>query len=491
MAYQFIHIETYARSSKNGTSSSSIIGEALRQDGFCPHVTNPQQPVPIMGPDLETWYSELEATASEATDSIGRKIRKDARILLAGVASWPVQTADLDAEGKEKLMMWAKETARWFEEKHGSCVAVMHMDEKWPHLHMYAAPDLQAGKRANDLHPGEVAKATCPNQKLAKKHAFSEAMRGYQDGYFQDVAARYGMARTGPARRRLTREEWKSEQAALKQTQEFKQRVESEAALTITETAHVVDKVIQDAEKLRVAAEQKQQEVERYAASQQRAITRSKAVLDERQKKLDVAEEGVTETKTAIELTTKSLVKREAEVAEFESATASTWGILVSAVTLGRKGFKNRIRVAQSDERRKVQAEVSALEEKLKRAQSERSKRLTELTKSAEAAKRRMTEEVNRAARLEQELKMASYELEAARSETQPLQSMNAELARDLRVLEGKVAEIHTWLNTGRVDEAFALLSKLATPAEKKPVQENKAPSPRGPRPGSDFDRSI
>ena len=75
MAFQFIHIETYARSSKNGTSARSIIGEATREDGYCPHVAKPQQPVVLSGPHPGEWYAGVEERASQAKDKMGRKIR--------------------------------------------------------------------------------------------------------------------------------------------------------------------------------------------------------------------------------------------------------------------------------------------------------------------------------------------------------------------------------------------------------------------------------
>jgi len=37
-------------------------------------------------------------------------------------------------------------------------------------------------------------------------------MRGFQDEFFQDVSVRYGMARLGPKRRRLSRATWKAEE---------------------------------------------------------------------------------------------------------------------------------------------------------------------------------------------------------------------------------------------------------------------------------------
>ena len=51
--YQFIHIETYAKvSTKKGKPAmQSIVNEAMRVDGFCPHVYQPQTPQVLLGLD--------------------------------------------------------------------------------------------------------------------------------------------------------------------------------------------------------------------------------------------------------------------------------------------------------------------------------------------------------------------------------------------------------------------------------------------------------
>lgn len=70
-------------------------------------------------------------------------------------------------------------------------------------------------------------------------HAYKAAMREWQDSYHDAVAAPCGLTRLGPTRRRLTREEWKAEQAqagALKRAVERAAAVEKKGSAYIEQT---------------------------------------------------------------------------------------------------------------------------------------------------------------------------------------------------------------------------------------------------------------
>ena len=239
--YQFFHIECYAREESNkqqtiakkksdGTFSSkevakkkggsvrTIIAEAKREESNCPHIEAPQPPIVLLG-NLDQVEQEATAWAEESTDAKGRKLRKDAHCLLAGVISLPRSEEAQWEQFKAKSVDWLKE-------KYGDnlrCV-VEHQDETHPHLHFYCVAKI--GQSFDDLHEGKRAQKELKKQnpqatKKDQNLAFSEAMRATQDDFANRVGQRFGLARIGPGRRRLTRAEWKAEQAqaeALKNT---------------------------------------------------------------------------------------------------------------------------------------------------------------------------------------------------------------------------------------------------------------------------------
>lgn len=230
--YQFLHVECYAReestkqrtqTKKNADGSFSskeiakekrgnikwVIDEAKREQKSCYHIANPQAPIVLMG-NLDEVQAEATAWAEEATDAQGRKLRKDAHCLLAGVISLPRSEEAQWEQFKAKSVNWLKE-------KYGDnlrCV-VEHQDEAHPHIHFYCVS--KKGQSFDDLHEGKRAQKELKkkNPKATKQEqniAFSEAMRATQDDFSNRVGQRFGLARIGPGRRRLTRAAWQAEQ---------------------------------------------------------------------------------------------------------------------------------------------------------------------------------------------------------------------------------------------------------------------------------------
>lgn len=240
--YQFFHVECYAReestkqrtqTKKNADGSFSskevakekrgniswVIDEAKREQDSCYHIEAPQPPIVLLG-NLDEVREEATAWAEQATDEQGRKLRKDAHCLLAGVISLP---RDEEAQWEQ----FKAKSVDWLKEKYGDnlrCVIAHEKDEAHPHLHFYCVP--KDGQKFDDLHEGKRAqKELKKNNKNATKQeqnlAFSEAMRQTQDDFANRVGQRFGLARLGPGRRRLTRAAWQAEQKqaeALKKT---------------------------------------------------------------------------------------------------------------------------------------------------------------------------------------------------------------------------------------------------------------------------------
>ena len=78
----------------------------------------------------------------------------------------------------------------------------MHNDEEKPHLHFYVYSDTEVNAKL--LHDGY--------KNAKKKGGFNAGAKAFQDDYFEKVASRCGLARTGPKRRRLSRAEWHAEE---------------------------------------------------------------------------------------------------------------------------------------------------------------------------------------------------------------------------------------------------------------------------------------
>lgn len=223
--YQFVHVESYSRtapkaaesknkktgqaSGKAGRSVSWVVNEAIRDAGSIPHIEAPQSPIYLHGEPLEQLEATCESWASSMTDARGRKLRKDALCLAAGVVSAP---NDIDPQAWEAFK---RDSLAWLKNKYGDSLrtVIEHVDESHPHLHFYCVP--QHGQRFETVHEGKAAVAESKALGQAKglqNQAYKRAMRQFQDEFFEGVGIEHGFTRLGPGKRRLTREEWKQEQ---------------------------------------------------------------------------------------------------------------------------------------------------------------------------------------------------------------------------------------------------------------------------------------
>ena len=196
--YQFVHIETFARvasrkerptkKKKDGPSGavtsstdpkgmdryttadgvkrgdkgnvSDVISEALRDDGNCRHVDDPQAPTFLIG-DADTVRAlavEIDEKCERVKASKGRAVRKDAHVLLAGVASFP---ESLQKAEPETYARWELLTLAWLQGKYGDNLRAVlrHDDETYPHLHFFVLSRDPMAYDAKALHDGHVAVA--------------------------------------------------------------------------------------------------------------------------------------------------------------------------------------------------------------------------------------------------------------------------------------------------------------------------------------------
>lgn len=223
--FQFLHINTYGREKSRKASKGKerkwtvrdIAGEVERDPENSPHVEEPKPPNLLHGMMPKAAVAEAETRAAESTDSMGRKIRKDGAILLAGVASHPFTVADLkDPEKRAEYEHWRGETLGFMKRKYGENLlsVVEHLDEEHPHLHFYAAPKAGVGFNAKSIHDGFKAADGAKDPK-EQKRLYCEGMRRLQDAFHQQVSVKTGQDRLGPKRQRLTRAEWVEKQTTL------------------------------------------------------------------------------------------------------------------------------------------------------------------------------------------------------------------------------------------------------------------------------------
>jgi len=219
MATQFLHIDTAARQvPKKATVHQwcvrEIAAEAARNAAESRHVVVSRPPIRIFGVAPEDLPSIVDERLDGARDSRGRKIRKDAKVLLAGVASFPVPLDNVNRSqiAAERYRAWARVAVAWLRKEYGPALVsvIAHHDENYPHLHFFAVPDFRAGQAMADLHPGMRAIADISGGKREKDQAYKTAMRGLQERFWNDVGRQFDHQRVSARPRRRWRYwEWK------------------------------------------------------------------------------------------------------------------------------------------------------------------------------------------------------------------------------------------------------------------------------------------
>lgn len=230
--FQFVHLESWSRKADDkGRSTSFVLDEAVRKPIDCVHVQRPKPPTVIYGVDAEEVRAMHDAAAAVAMTLVKgrpRKIRLDQKTLHSVVASHPYTVEEVrgDKTKLTEVKAWERLTIAWLRKQYGTALkcVLRHTDEKQWHIHAYILPTSDPELRAQAYHPGVVAKRAVkaagrrPDEdaKALNKRsdaAYKAAMREWQDSFHEAVALPSGLTRLGPARRRLTREEWKAEQA--------------------------------------------------------------------------------------------------------------------------------------------------------------------------------------------------------------------------------------------------------------------------------------
>jgi len=398
MAFQFAHVETYSRkgTAKGGGSVKWILAEAKRDEGACPHVVAPGEPKQVYGctlEELETLHDELCATVRyEVAGGKTRAIRQDQHTLFTVVCSYPVTMDEVHKSSDEtrRLEKWMGRNLEWLKSEYGDDLKsiILHDDEQFPHIHAYVLPtDL----RCRNLHAGVSAKEAVmkagpdagEDSKAHNKRGDKEyrsAMSKWQDRYFEQVGLSSGLTRLGPGKRRLSREGWSAEQAAVKAVQLAQERVQqidaqkdAFIARTKQEAALYVDKtrvaVQAEADRLKSDAFAKAEESKRLHSA---AIAKDRAAAE----KLKSAEKAMADARLLNEKAKKThteahkiLKNAKFEASRILSAAQSQVKKLTSLGTGIRSlwsGFKvDKIR---DEIKKEATAEIDKLDNQLREA---------------------------------------------------------------------------------------------------------------------------
>ena len=189
---------------------SDIAKEADRVDpSHSPHVKDRLAPILLKGvppSEIEHLCDEMMSEAKQADGK--RKVRSDVHVLLGAVYSLPYKPADY-LEHRDECTQFFDDCIKFHEKHYGKILsAVMHMDEGMIHSHFWSInPD------AKGLVPGWKAKreemkrqealGTSQAETLRLGNiAYKEAMKKFQDEFFNEVGERNGLARYGDRRMR-------------------------------------------------------------------------------------------------------------------------------------------------------------------------------------------------------------------------------------------------------------------------------------------------
>lgn len=232
---QFIHVESLSFTAKKNNSLQSAQNAALEAErafGHCPHILHPKKPVRVFGVMPTETVAKAKELVLKAKDPLGRKIRKDANIMISGVVSFPVPMPFL-TPSDERVQLWLKKNIQFLKKKYGKHLSsiLLHTEESHLHCHYFVLPPITE-KGVLDMglvHDGIKARsyvAKTGGSAKAKKRAYEEAMRAFQDEYYEHVSKICGLTREGPKRRRLTRSEWCKEKKTAERLAKAEMRVE-------------------------------------------------------------------------------------------------------------------------------------------------------------------------------------------------------------------------------------------------------------------------
>ncbi|WP_333824631.1 hypothetical protein [Pinisolibacter sp.] len=234
MTTQFLHIDGYSLSRKRGKfSASGILAEAARVPSACRHLDAPQPPIIRFGRSPTEIEAVLRDRVAAGHDRLGRAVSVASLVLMTAVASWPEPTDVTfgSPESRARYEAWRSLTIGFFRQLWGDALlgVVEHVDEPYPHLHLFAVPPLDPTgvltvETISEPHRVQAEKRRAGGSRAEYRQAFRGAAVDLQDAYYAAVGAPCGLDRIGPRRLRLTR----AEVMARRRAQEAERKAEAE-----------------------------------------------------------------------------------------------------------------------------------------------------------------------------------------------------------------------------------------------------------------------
>lgn len=263
---QFFHIEGLRRVARSNEpvwrNVNGITAEGMRRPWASNHVPTPAIPKILYGDSPIKVGEMATAQADTATDPIGRKIRRDGIVLFGGVVSYPIAWSDFQTSTcSHTLKCWISESLNWLKSIFGASLAsvVLHVDEKYPHLHFYillhkvgtqldlachpgyAARDQTREEMRARFCPEQISDANKRKQILSEIHNAGEksyrlAMVALQDSFHGAVSQHFNHMRFGPKRHRV-------ERALHQKSRALDDRHHEAIAILAQEKRQLVDKI--------------------------------------------------------------------------------------------------------------------------------------------------------------------------------------------------------------------------------------------------------
>lgn len=225
-------------------SFTGVLMEGGREIGHAPHVLSPCEPTLLYGIAPKELADQLARDFKKARDKRGQRLHPDTLILLAGFASYPIPPAEMwGIPGAEATYFhWEESFLDFLKSKWSNRLqsAVRHGDEERLHVHFYVTPDLLGGEtNLHALHPGlsAVAVAAPKNARTKeaiklRRNAWTPALRGLLDEFYEQVSVKFGHARIGldprerSSQRQMQRERQREKASVLAQ-EEARRIIES------------------------------------------------------------------------------------------------------------------------------------------------------------------------------------------------------------------------------------------------------------------------
>lgn len=198
--YQYIRVEA-----RRHDRMGALIDEAMRVETHCRHVEKPRPPIQLYGSvgDLSTALREYveEPNFYYTADGrlIQRRCRRDARVAMDCVISFPIPCAELaivDDKMPEVIRPMVDRSLAFLHGEFGANMhfALLHLDESYPHLHAYMIGSCQY------IHPG-MREEMVNNRRIAdgaeRRRRHIKGLRDFQDRFYRYVALKFGWQRAG------------------------------------------------------------------------------------------------------------------------------------------------------------------------------------------------------------------------------------------------------------------------------------------------------